>query len=85
MKNNKAMYAIITGIIVVITALVILIVTYGPKEVKEIIDPNQDVAKDNNENKLTTKDSGIKVELPGSEWSTHGGDLYNRRYSPLEA
>lgn len=84
MKNNKAMYAIITGIIVVITALVILIVTYGPKEVKEIIDPNQDVAKDNDENKLTTKDSGIKVELPGSEWSTHGGDLYNRRYSPLE-
>ncbi len=85
MKNNKAMYAIITGIIVVITALVILIVTYGHKEVKEIIDPNQDVAKDNDENKLTTKDSGIEVELPGSEWSTHGGDLYNRRYSPLEA
>jgi glucose dehydrogenase len=43
------------------------------------------VSKDNEENKLTTKDSGIKVELPGSEWSTHGGDLYNRRYSPLEA
>lgn len=85
MKNNKAMYAIITGIIVVITALVILIVTYGPKEVKEIIDPSQNIAKDNDENKLTTKDSGIKVELPGSEWSTHGGDLYNRRYSTLEA
>ncbi len=79
------MYAIITGIIVVITALVILIVTYGPKEVKEIIDPSQNIAKDNDENKLTTKDSGIKVELPGSEWSTHGGDLYNRRYSTLEA
>ncbi|MDX1771763.1 MAG: PQQ-binding-like beta-propeller repeat protein, partial [Planococcaceae bacterium] len=85
MKNNKAMYAIITGIIVVITALVILIVTYGPKEVKDIIDPSQNVAKDNDENKLTTKDSGIKVEFPESEWSTHGGDLYNRRYSPLEA
>lgn len=85
--NKGIFYALITGGIVVITAMVILVVTYGQKEVKNVLDSDEAVLSDSDKlenDKLTTKDSGIKVELPGSNWSTHGGDLYNRRYSQLD-
>lgn len=86
--NKGTFYALITGIIVVITAMAVLVVTYGPKEVvKDVLDSDEAVLSDSDtqkNDKLTTKDSGIKVELPGSNWATHGGDLYNRRYSVLD-
>lgn len=85
--NKGIFYGLITGVIVVITAMVILIVTYGQKEVKDVLDSDEAVLSDSDRqenDKLTTKDSGIQVELPGSNWSTHGGDLYNRRYSQLD-
>ena len=85
LNENKAFfYALITGIIVVITAMVILVVTFGQKNDQVPVAPGITVSTtEENDDVLTTKDSGIKVELPGTDWAIHGGDLYNRRYSPL--
>ena len=79
--NKAAIYALITGVIVVATAMIILIVTFGIEKKQVVNHPGITLPS---AEKLTTKDSGIKVELPGADWATHGGDLYNRRYSVLE-
>lgn len=85
-ENKAFFYALITSVIVIITAMIILVVTMGQEEEIDVVAPGITIAPvDDEDAMLTTKDSGIKVELPGTEWATHGGDLYNRRYSPLEA
>lgn len=84
-ENKAFLYAIITGVIVIFTAMSILIVTFGKDEVKDVMVSKGIVSSSGNgEKELTTKDSNIKVETAGSNWSTHGGDLYNRRYSQLD-
>jgi len=84
-ENKAFFYALITSVIVVTTAMIILIVTMGQESEIDVVAPGITIAPVvDEEEKLTTKDSGIKVELPGTDWATHGGDLYNRRYSPLE-
>jgi quinohemoprotein ethanol dehydrogenase len=85
-NGNKAIfYALIIGVFVVITAMIILIVTMGQEREIDLVAPGITTSPVVEDEKLTTKDSGIKVELPGSDWAIHGGDLYNRRYSSLEA
>jgi len=78
--NKPALYALLASIIAVSIAMIILIVTHGqaPEKIVQISPIHVE------DEKLTTRDSGIKVELPAGDWPTHGGDLYNRRYSVLE-
>ena len=84
-ENKMFFYALVTGGLVVLAAFIILIVTMGLPQTEEVAAPQVTIPPTNDEEVLTTKDSGIKVELPGTDWSTHGGDYYNRRYSPLKA
>ncbi|MFC4410923.1 PQQ-binding-like beta-propeller repeat protein [Chungangia koreensis] len=91
MKSNAGTYkSIFIGAIILIFALIILLFVSkmvttdeGSEEDTDQVEQTSDVSNDKGEN-APKANPDVKVEYPTSNWTTHGGDYYNRRYSALE-
>ncbi|MFJ7827762.1 PQQ-binding-like beta-propeller repeat protein [Psychrobacillus sp. NPDC096623] len=55
----------------------------GVSNVEEVVEDKKEDLKSDEKEAPNPSQSDIKVEYASTEWATHGGDYYNRRYSML--
>lgn len=82
--------SIFIGAIILVFALIILLFVSkmvttdeGSEEETDKVEQKSDVASDKGTN-APQGNPDVKVDYPTSDWATHGGDYYNRRYSALD-